>query len=92
MFYDQPRTTDGAFSRGGFLFYSAILLGWIQLAELEEAVQGRNIISRQKRFAFVAPSAVSIARVFIDFVVVFIQTILYSTIAYFLAGMQFTVG
>ena len=92
MFYNQPRTSDGAFSRGGFIFYSSILLGWIQLAELEDAVQGRSIISRQKRFAFVAPSAVSIARVFVDFIVVFIQSVLYSIIAYFLAGMQITVS
>lgn len=88
MFYDQPTTTEGAFSRGGFIFYSAVLLGWIQLAELEEAVQGRNIINRQKKFAFVAPSAVSFARVFVDLFIVLLQAVLYSVIAYFLAGMQ----
>lgn len=88
MFYNQPTTSDGAFSRGGFIFYSAILLGWIQLAELEEAVLGRGIINRQKRFAFVKPSAVSLARVFVDLLVVLIQSILYSVITYFLAGMQ----
>jgi ABC-type multidrug transport system permease subunit len=92
MFYDQPATSEGAFSRGGFMFYSAILLGWIQLAELEEAVQGRNIISRQKRFAFVSPSAVSFARVFVDLIIVLIQTLVYSIIAYFLAGMQQSVS
>lgn len=88
MFYDQPATSDGAFSRGGFEFYSAILLGWIQMAELEDAVLGRNIINRQKRFAFVKPSAVSFAKVFIDLWVVLVQTILYSVIAYYLAGMR----
>lgn len=88
MFYGQPATTEGAFSRGGFIFYSAVLLGWIQLAELEEAVQGRNIINRQKKFAFVKPSAVSFARVFVDLFVVLLQAVLYSIIAYFLSGMQ----
>jgi ATP-binding cassette, subfamily G (WHITE), member 2, SNQ2 len=92
MFYDQPATSDGAFSRGGFVFYSAVLLGWIQLAELEEAVQGRGIINRQKRFAFVKPSAVSFARVFVDLWIVLLQTVLYSVIAYFLAGMQYLVS
>ena len=91
MFYAQPTTTAGAFSRGGFVFYSAVLLGWIQLAELEEAVQGRNIINRQKRFAFVKPSAVSLARVFVDLFVVLLQAFFYSIIAYFLAGMQLLV-
>lgn len=88
MFYNQPTTSDGAFSRGGFIFYSAVLLGWIQLAELEDAVQGRDILNRQKRFAFVTPSAVSFARVIVDLLVVLFQAILYSVIAYFLSGMQ----
>jgi len=92
MFYAQPATSSGAFSRGGFLFYSAILIGWIQLAELEDAVQGRGIINRQKRFAFVAPSAVSLSQVSIDIWVVLVQAILYSVIAYFLAGMQQSVS
>ncbi|KAG9242225.1 pleiotropic drug resistance protein, ABC superfamily [Calycina marina] len=88
MFYAQPIDSDGAFSRGGCMFYSTILIGWIQLAELEDAFLGRDIISRQKRFAFVTPSAVSFARVLIDLGVVLVQALLYSIIAYFLAGFQ----
>lgn len=88
LFYSQPTTSDGAFSRGGFLFYSAVLLGWIQLAELEEVFRGREIISRQKKFAFVRPAAVNLALVLMDLVVVLVQVILYTAIAYFLSGMQ----
>jgi len=88
MFYAQPETSSGAFSRGGFIFYSAVLLGWIQLAELEDVFLGRTIVNRQKRFAFVTPSAVSLANVVIDLAVVFVQAVLYSIIAYFLGGMQ----
>ncbi|EGC41569.1 ABC multidrug transporter [Histoplasma capsulatum var. duboisii H88] len=40
--------------------------------ELEDSVQGRDIISRQKRFAFVRPSAVAFARTLFDFVTVFV--------------------
>lgn len=91
QFYDQPVTTDGVFSRGGFLFYSAIIIAWLQMAELEDAIQGRDILSRQKRTAFVRPSAVGIARVFIDLIVVLLETVVYTIVSYFLAGMKMEV-
>lgn len=92
MFYDMPATTSGAFTRGGFLYYSVILLAWIQFAEVEDAVQGREIISRQKRFAFVRPSAVVLSRVLFDLAVVFVLSTLYCIIAYFMAGLQMNVS
>lgn len=92
MFYNQPETTDGMYSRGGMLFYSSILLAWLQLSELEEAMQGRDVISRQKKFAFVRPSAVCLARVISDFVVSFLITALYLITVYFLAGLKFNVS
>ena len=88
MFYDMPANISGAFSRGGFMFYSIALLVWIQLAELEDAVDGREIASRQKRYAFVRPSAVSLARVLFDIVTILIVNILYCLIAYFLGGLK----
>ncbi|PGH26822.1 hypothetical protein AJ80_01401 [Polytolypa hystricis UAMH7299] len=92
MFYNQPVNTAGAFTRGGFLFYNILTVAWVQLAELEQAVQGRGIISRQKRFAFVRPSAVEFARVVFDFVVVFFMNSVFSLIGYFMAGLQMKPG
>jgi len=31
LFYGQPNNTEGAFSRGGTLFFSILFLGWLQL-------------------------------------------------------------
>lgn len=90
LFYAQPATTEGAFSRGGFLFYTTVFLGWIQLAELEDCFNGREVVSRQKNFAFCRPSAVSFARVVLDIPLVFIQCVLFCLITYFLAGLQMT--
>ncbi|KAJ5684823.1 uncharacterized protein N7477_001168 [Penicillium maclennaniae] len=92
MFYDQPQTTDGMYSRGGVLFYSSILLAWLQMSELEEAMQGRDIISRQKKFAFVRPSAVCMARVAQDMVVTALLTLLYLIVMYFLSGLRSDAG
>lgn len=88
MFYGQPQTSDGIFSRGGFLFYSAVLVAWIQLVEVEDAIQWRDIIARQKRFAFVRPSAVGAAKVIVDIFVIAAEVLLYSIVAYFLATMR----
>ena len=92
MFYDQPQTTDGMYSRGGLLFYSAILLAWLQMSELEDAMGGRDILSRQKKFAFVRPSAVCLARVVSDSVVSFLITALYMIVVYFLSGLKLNVS
>lgn len=88
LFYDLPTNLQGAFSRGGLVFYSILTLPWIQLAELEDSVHGRDIISRQKRFAFVRPSAVAFARTLFDFVTVFVMTAVFSIIVYFIAGLK----
>lgn len=92
MFYNQPQTTDGMYSRGGLLFYSAILLAWLQMSELEDAMGGRDILSRQKRFAFVRPSAVCLARVVSDALVSFLITALYMIVVYFLSGLKLDVS
>ncbi|EQL32031.1 ATPase [Blastomyces dermatitidis ATCC 26199] len=88
LFYDLPANIQGAFSRGGFIFYAILTLPWIQLAELEDSIRGRDIISRQKRFAFVRPSAVAFARTLFDFVTVFIMTVVFSIVVYFIAGLK----
>ncbi|KAJ6016663.1 hypothetical protein N7451_000042 [Penicillium sp. IBT 35674x] len=88
MFYDQPHTTEGMYSRGGVLFYSSILLAWLQMSELEDAMQGRDILSRQKKFAFVRPSAVCLARGLQDMVVSALLTFLYLIVLYFLSGLR----
>ncbi|KAL2819862.1 ABC-2 type transporter-domain-containing protein [Aspergillus cavernicola] len=92
MFYDQPQTTDGMYSRGGVIFYSSILLAWLQMAELEDAMQGRDILSRQKKFAFVRPSAVCLARVISDILTVALLAFLYLVVVYFLSGLKSDAG
>ncbi|KAJ5112926.1 hypothetical protein N7456_001460 [Penicillium angulare] len=88
MFYDQPQTTDGMYSRGGVLFYSSILLAWLQMSELEDAIHGRDIVSRQKNLAFVRPTAVCLARVLQDMVISALLTFLYLIVLYFLCGLR----
>lgn len=80
LFYDQPTNTEGAFSRGGTLFFSILFLGWLQLSELMKAVSGRPVIARHKDYAFYRPSAVVIARVLQDLPLILLQVIPFSII------------
>lgn len=92
MFYKMPVDTDGMYSRGGYSFYSAALVAWFQLAELETAFQDRTVVSRQKRYAAVRPSAVVAGKALLDVVAVMIQAAVFSIVAYFLAGMKLEVS
>jgi len=92
VFWRQPATLDGAFPRGGLIFFSSLFLGFMQLAEVEAAFRGREIIERHRNFAFVRPSAVAVARFVVDFTILFLQTIIFVTIVYWMGGMKATVG
>ena len=90
LFYGESLDTSGAFSRGGALFFSILFLGWLQLTELMPAVSGRGIVARHKDYAFYRPSAVSIARVVVDFPAIFCMVVPFTIVVYFMAGLDVT--
>ncbi|KAJ5822763.1 CDR ABC transporter [Penicillium robsamsonii] len=90
LFYGESLDTSGAFSRGGALFFSILFLGWLQLTELMPAVTGRGIVARHKDYAFYRPSAVSIARVVVDFPAIFCMVVPFTLIMYFMCGLDTT--
>ncbi|KAL8916273.1 MAG: hypothetical protein Q9172_006380 [Xanthocarpia lactea] len=92
LFYNQPDSTDGAFTRGGALFFSILFLGWLQLSELMKAISGRVVIARHKDYAFYRPSAVSLARVLADFPLILVQVIIFGVIMYFMTNLDVNVS
>ena len=92
LFYGQPRTTAGAFSRGGTVFFSILFLGWLQLSELMKAVTGRAVVARQRDYAFYRPSAVNLARIITDFPVLLIEVIVFGIIMYFITDLALDPG
>ncbi|KAH6678280.1 ABC-2 type transporter-domain-containing protein [Halenospora varia] len=88
LFYGQSTDTEGAFSRGGTLFFSILFLGWLQLSELMRAVSGRVVIARHNDYAFYRPSAVVISRVLQDFPLVLVMVIPFAIIMYFITGLD----
>ena len=57
-----------------------------------KAVTGRVVVARHKDYAFYRPSAVSIARVVVDFPVIAIQVGIYGIVMYFMCGLTITAG
>ncbi|KAI1172775.1 ABC-2 type transporter-domain-containing protein [Nemania sp. FL0916] len=92
IYYNQPTTTLGAFTRGGTCFLSILFLGWLQLTELVKAVSGRAVAARHKDYAFYRPSAVSLARVITDFPVLLVQVVIFSLIMYFMTNLDLDVS
>lgn len=92
LFYGEPLSTEGAFSRGGALFFSILFLGWLQLSELMKAVSGRQVVARHREYAFYRPSAVSIARAVTDLPMVIVQVLVFALIMYFMSGMDVDAG
>lgn len=92
MFYNMPDDTSGVYSRGGFIFYSTAIVAWFQMSELETAFRDRTIVSRQRRYAMVRPSAVVCGKALLDVPSLLILSTVYSVIAYFLAGMRLAVS
>lgn len=92
IFYGQPLSTEGAFTRGGALFFSILFLGWLQLSELMKAVSGRVVVARHKDYAFYRPSAVAVARVIQDFPVIAVQVCIFGLIMYFMTSLDVDAG
>ncbi|KAG0094059.1 hypothetical protein BGZ92_009267 [Podila epicladia] len=85
-----PTTADGAFTRGGVLFFSLLFNALIAQAELPMALQGRPILYKLKNFAMYRPSSFGLAQVMLDVPVIIIHNLLFAIVLYFLSGLQRT--
>lgn len=92
LFYGDPPDTSSAFTRGSTAFFSVVFLGWLQMTELMPAVSGRPIVNRHTQYAFYRPSAVVIARVLLDLLLMFPMAILFGIVVYFLAQLDVDAG
>ncbi|KAF9907297.1 hypothetical protein EC991_011119 [Linnemannia zychae] len=90
VFFLLPMDTNGAFTRGGVLFFSLLFNALISQAELPMAMQGRPILYKHKGFAMYRPAAFAISQICVDIPLVIVQILLFSVCLYFMAGLQRT--
>ncbi|KAJ9102841.1 hypothetical protein QFC19_004569 [Naganishia cerealis] len=91
-FYNQPYTTQSAFTFGGAAFLSILFMSLQGLAELTNQYQLRPILVRHQGFSFYRMSAFALAQVLIDAPVIAGSSLVFSVILYFLVNLKRTAG
>ena len=76
LFYDLPKTSEGAFPRGGMIWILLLNNALIAMAELTSTFGGRSIILKHKTFAFYRPTAFVVAQFIIDVPTILAQVLL----------------
>lgn len=90
LFYNLPDNTNGAFTRGGVLFFILLFNALLALAEQTAAFESKPILLKHKNFSFYRPSAYAVAQTLVDVPLVAIQVILFDVIIYWMAGLAAT--
>ncbi|KAF9435109.1 hypothetical protein BGZ76_006883 [Entomortierella beljakovae] len=86
------KTSDGAFTRGGVLFYSLLFNSLIAQAELPAVMMGRPILYKLKKYAMYRPSSFGLAQVVLDIPIIFVHNFLFAVVLYFTSGLQREAG
>ena len=92
VWLNLPKSSNGAFTRGGLLFISLLFNAFEAFGELGSTMLGRPIINKHRSFAFHRPSAVWLAQIFVDLAFSSAKILVFSIIVYFMTGLVRTPG
>ncbi|KAJ1680261.1 ATP-binding cassette transporter snq2 [Spiromyces aspiralis] len=92
LFFRLPATSDGAFTRGGVIFFTILFNSLSAQAEIPKAITGRQIVYKHKSLALYHPSAYLLSQVIVDIPFMAVQIILFSCILYWISGLYATAG
>ncbi|PGH12949.1 hypothetical protein AJ79_03922 [Helicocarpus griseus UAMH5409] len=87
-----PKTSEGAFTRGGLLFISLLFNAFQAFSELASTMMGRPIVNKHRAFTFHRPSALWIGQIAVDLVFSSVQIFVFSVIVYFMCGLVLDPG
>jgi len=92
VWLDLPRTSSGAFTRGGLLFISLLFNAFQAFSELASTMIGRPIINKHRAYTFHRPSALWIAQICVDLAFSAVQITIFSIMVYFMCGLARDAG
>ena len=87
VWLNLPRTSAGAFTRGGVLFIALLFNAFQAFGELASTMVGRPIVNKHRAFTFHRPSALWIAQILVDLLFAATQILIFSIIVYFMCGL-----
>ncbi|KIW92594.1 uncharacterized protein Z519_06441 [Cladophialophora bantiana CBS 173.52] len=87
VWLNQPRTSAGAFTRGGVLFIALLFNAFQAFSELASTMLGRPIVNKHRAYTFHRPSALWLAQILVDLAFASVQIFVFSVIVYFMTGL-----
>ncbi|EUC36941.1 hypothetical protein COCCADRAFT_86946 [Bipolaris zeicola 26-R-13] len=87
VWLDLPKTSAGAFTRGGVLFIALLFNAFQAFSELGSTMMGRPIVNKHRAFTFHRPSALWIAQIGVDLLFASVQILVFSIIVYFMTNL-----
>ncbi|RMZ85272.1 hypothetical protein DV738_g374, partial [Chaetothyriales sp. CBS 135597] len=92
VWLNQPKTSAGAFTRGGVLFIALLFNAFQAFSELASTMLGRPIVNKHRAYTFHRPGALWIAQILVDLCFASVQIFVFSVIVYFMTGLVRTPG
>ena len=92
VWLQQPKTSAGAFTRGGLLFISLLFNGFQAFSELGATMMGRSIVNKHRGFTFYRASALFVAQLLVDTLFAVARVLVFSIIVYFMCGLVLDAG
>ncbi|VEU24009.1 DEKNAAC105161 [Brettanomyces naardenensis] len=88
LYYNITDTTQGAFSRGGVLFFSLLYFVVMNLAAISAIFQTKPILSKQRGYTLYHPSAELISGQLVNIPIKFTTIFLFLLTLYFMADLK----
>ncbi|KAK9472159.1 ABC-2 type transporter-domain-containing protein [Dipodascopsis tothii] len=92
LFYNMANDTNGAFSRGGVIFFAILFTALTTMAEISTAYAQRPIVLKQRSYAFYHPSAEALGNLVSSWPTRVLTTLLFDIILYFISNLNRTPG
>jgi ABC-type multidrug transport system ATPase subunit/ABC-type multidrug transport system permease subunit len=87
VWLNQPKTSSGAFTRGGVLFISLLFNAFQAFSELASTMLGRPIVNKHRAYTFHRPGALWLAQILVDLAFASVQIFVFSVVVYFMTGL-----